>query len=437
MAEGVTAEWPIRGAGVGVYAGDVTTPTVPHPGRTWMAAFVVVVVSVALFAVGIIVDVAGLVNVPGAADLSGDPVVPTDSGTLLALLAVIAWGTVFWRRRQPFVVWGAGFVIAAIGMSYLLLLVGAVHVIRRYPDRLRTVAAVTVTTVVLFVVRESTTRWGTALPWILSSDMATAGEPRWAIASWVIALMSLGATASIVVAMMARARAEHSEERAEDVQHRAEALNEQMVRQAERERIARDMHDALAHRLSVVSLHAGALEAASSHDDSAEIARTVREQTHAALQDMRGLIGDLRSGPGESSPTSMRSIAALLADIRSTGANVFGMVVIEAPERASAQLDSAVYRITQEALTNAIKHAPGQAIDVHVSVTPESGARIRVVNALPPVQTWSPTAQATPGGGHGTVGIRERAESLGGEAWIGSHEGSHYVDVSLPWQERA
>jgi len=206
------------------------------------------------------------------------------------------------------------------------------------------------------------------------------------------------------------------------------------VRQAERERIARDMHDALAHRLSVVSLHAGALEAAGMTvgRDAGEIARTVREQTHAALEDMRGLIGDLRSGPGEASPATMRAVGALLSDLRAGGVQITAYVVIEAPERATAQFDSAVHRIVQEALTNALKHGKRAPIDVFVQVGPPEGARIRVVNALRPH-----AAPLAPGGGHGTIGIRERAVALGGTAWIGAHEGTFIVDVTLPWQERA
>ena len=127
----------------------------------------------------------------------------------------------------------------------------------------------------------------------------------------------------------------------------------------------------------------------------------------------------------------MRAIGAMLADLRATGTDVRPYVVIESAERASALLDGAVFRVVQEGLTNAVKHAPRMPIDVFVSVEPRSGARIRISNPLVPQ-----AVSAVPGGANGLIGIRERAAALGGEAWLGAHEGAFIVDVTLPWQER-
>jgi signal transduction histidine kinase len=126
----------------------------------------------------------------------------------------------------------------------------------------------------------------------------------------------------------------------------------------------------------------------------------------------------------------MRALGQLLGEHRAAGAPITAYVVLEDPERASTQFDGAVYRIVQEALTNARKHAPGVAVDVHVQAGPVEGARIRIVNPL------AAMGAPLPSGGNGTVGIRERAAALGGTAWIGAHEGCFIVDVTLPWQER-
>lgn len=403
--------------------------------------------SVGLVVMGIVFDVGALMNVPAAAQLhtGEDPRMSvTDTGTVLAMLVAAAWITVIWRRRLPLLALVAGGVLALVGISYVLLLVGAVAVVRRDPHRTPWVAGLTATLAVLFATREALSGWGGALPWYFTSRADAQYEPTWIVMSFIWVLLSLGAAGGVALYGRARREATDSDERAQRELQRADLLTEQMVRQAERERIARDMHDALAHRLSVVSLHAGALEAAASQDapgggavgqDAGEIARTVREQTHAALQDMRGLIGDLRGGATAPSagPATTSAIGALLADLRRGGVQISAFVVIEAPERSAALFDSAVFRIVQESLTNAVKHAPGVLIDVYVQTDPQSGARIRVENPLS-APTIAPGI--VPGGGNGTVGIRERAAALDGTAWIGVHDGVFIVDVTLPWQER-
>lgn len=387
--------------------------------------------TIALLLAGILIDVCAVVNVPGAVELpvgDGGDVSVTGWGGALCLLVIVAWASVVRRERHPLAVLIAGGALAVIGVSYLLLLVGAAAIVRRRPAWLGPIATAVGAAVLGFVLREVFGPWGGATEWFFGSSAS--GEAVWSLVSWIFAVVSFAVTAAIVFAARSRQRAVQSDVRADAEERRAEALAEQTVRQAERERIARDMHDALAHRLSVVSLHAGALET-SADGAAGAMARTVREQTHAALEDMRGLIGQLRSGPAETSPSTMRGIGGLLSELRAGGVRITAYVLIEAPDRATAQLDSAVHRIVQESLTNAVKHAPSALIDVFVQVLPDAGARIRIENA---VRAGAPTA--VPGGGHGALGIRERAIALGGTAWIGEHEGLFIVDVSLPWQER-
>lgn len=407
-----------------------STPVSPRLRRVAAAAGTVV-----LFAVGIMIDAMGIINVPGAAELpagEGGDARLGGVGAGLFLLAIAAWITVFWRRRIPLMTLIAGGVLAAVGLSYVLLLVGAVATVLRRPAWTTRVAIGVSVGAVLFALREVLTGWGGALAWTFTQRADAQHEPAWIAASFIWVAISLGVAAGVVFLVRARERAARSDVRAAQEQQRADTLNEQMVRQNERERIARDMHDQLTSRLSVVSLHAGALESASGDGEAAEMARTVREQTHAALQDLRGLLGDLRSGPGAaiSSPATMRALGQLLGEHRASGTSITAYVVLEDPERASTQFDGAVYRIVQEALTNARKHAPSVTVDVHVQAGPAEGARIRIVNPL------GAAGVALPSGANGTVGIRERAAALGGTAWIGAHEGSFIVDVALPWQER-
>lgn len=426
------AGWRTRRVGGTLYAQGVTSPSIPNSTRRVRSAGRGAR-TIAVLVVGVLIDTCAVVNVPGAAVLPADAsgeISVTGFGTALVLLALAGWMSMIWRERHPLVMLIAGGVLALIGVSYLLLLFGVVASARRHPSHLRLIGIITSAVVFVFVLREVLTSWGAALPWFLTRDSEGQYEPAWIVASCVIALTAVATTAAVVFASRARARVVRSDVRADYEQRRADALAEQTVRQAERERIARDMHDALAHRLSVVSLHAGALEGAAG-GAAGELARTVREQTHAALQDMRGLIGDLRSAPGESAPSTMRAIGPLLSELRSGAVPITAYVVIEAPERASAQLDSAVHRIVQEALTNAIKHASTAPIDVFVQVDPQTGVRIRIVNSL-----RNGIDAIAPGGQHGILGMRERVSALDGIAWIGSHEGTFIVDVTLPWQER-
>lgn len=413
----------------------MTMGAVPQPGPVRRAR--TATGRVVLVVLGAVIDFCAVVNVPGAAVLASETgdsrIRVTGLGVALVFLAILSWLSLLWGDRMPLLPVVAGAVLAGIGVSYLLLLVGSVRYLRVRPERLRVVGISVTVGVVAFVARELFTPWGAALPWFLSSDPDAEGDIGWIVATIVFAVVSLAAAVAVVAFSRTRDRADRSERRAAVEVQRADALREETVRQAERERIARDMHDALAHRLSVVSLHAGALESAASGAAAEEMARTVREQTHAALQDMRGLIGDLRKAPdaGGGASATMRALGTLISGVRAAGHPINSLVMIEGVERAGALLDGAVYRIVQEAITNAVKHAPGAPVDVFVQVSPSDGARVRVVNPL-----GIPRLPTVPGGRNGLLGIRERAAALDGQAWIGPFEGSFIVDVTLPWQER-
>ena len=398
--------------------------------------------STGLFVLGCLWDICAVMNVPGAAEFRAGAqreVSITDTGTLLVLAAIIAWATVFARARHPQLVLIAGGALMILGVSYALALVGVFHALLRWPRRASLIGGIAVAAVALFVLRESLTEWGAALPWLFSADGGSPGGPAWDIARWVIAALALCAVGGLVVHQRTRAEAAANRVRAAREHERADALGEQLARQAERERIARDLHDGLGYRLSTAALSASAFEAQVAADPAidpslAGWARTVRQQTHAALEDVRGVVGGLRSEPAEAPPApraSLRLIAPLLTDLRAGGSRIDAYVRIEGADRVAPALDAAVYRIVQESLTNALKHAPGEPISLTVDAAPDRGVRVRIENPL------AARGAGVPSGGQGIVGIRERAAVAGGSAWIGPHEGRFIVDVSLPWAERA
>ncbi|MEV5861871.1 histidine kinase [Streptomyces sp. NPDC052071] len=223
-------------------------------------------------------------------------------------------------------------------------------------------------------------------------------------------------------------------ERARRAETEAELRAEQAQRLA-REAIAREMHDVLAHRLTLLSVHAGALEFRPDAP-TAEVARAagvIRDSAHEALQDLREIIGVLRA-PGESEdgnrpqPTLV-TLDALVDESRSAGMRVTLDNRVADPARAPAATGRTVYRIAQEALTNARKHAPGAPVGVTVAGGPGDGLTIEVDNPAPD-EPFDPV----PGSGQGLIGLTERANLAGGSLDHGTRpDGGFTVRARLPW----
>ncbi|MEV0589232.1 histidine kinase [Nonomuraea sp. NPDC050310] len=207
----------------------------------------------------------------------------------------------------------------------------------------------------------------------------------------------------------------------------------QEARRLERERIAREMHDVLAHRISILSLHAGALEFRpdASPREIAQAAGAIRASAHQALQDLREVIGVLRAGGEEAAPErpqpTLDDIQELVTECRQAGMLIrLSVEAGEVPERLGR--DS--YRIVQEALTNARKHAPGALVTVRVWGAPGEGLSIRVRNPQPVRAGRFPL----PGAGSGLIGLAERVSLLGGRLTHGTAPGGDFdLEAWLPW----
>jgi signal transduction histidine kinase len=222
---------------------------------------------------------------------------------------------------------------------------------------------------------------------------------------------------------------------------RAEAdqqLHEDRARMAERTRIAREMHDVLAHRISLIALHAGGLEVrpdlpAAEVRDTAVLLRSTARQ---ALEELRDVIGVLREVPGpEPTPATpqptLSDIRRLVEETRRAGATIdFGMQV-EHADALPAALGRDAYRIVQEALTNIGKHANGTATRVRVTGAPDNGLHISVRNRQP---LHAGTGPALPGSGSGLLGLQERVALTGGTLVHGPDgSGDFVVEAELQW----
>jgi signal transduction histidine kinase len=216
-------------------------------------------------------------------------------------------------------------------------------------------------------------------------------------------------------------------------------LRVEQAREAERLRIAREMHDVLAHRVSLLSLHAGALEfhPDASAEEVAEAAAVIRASAHAALEELRDVIGVLREGTPGSAPEppqpTLAEIPALVEESRLAGMRVRWHIDVPGDAVLPATLGRAAYRIVQEGLTNARKHAPAAAVEV--TITAEAGTALVVeVVSRRAVGVAATAALALPGAGTGLVGLAERVALAGGELDHGPDAAGDFVlRATLPW----
>ncbi|MBB5930700.1 signal transduction histidine kinase [Streptomyces echinatus] len=224
-----------------------------------------------------------------------------------------------------------------------------------------------------------------------------------------------------------------------DRAHRAETearLRAEQAQRLAREAIAREMHDVLAHRLTLLSVHAGALEFRpdAPREEIARAAGVIRESAHEALQDLREIIGVLRAGESDESsggrpqPT-LAALAALVAESREAGMEVALDHRVADPAAVPASVGRTAYRIAQEALTNARKHAPGTEVTVRLTGNPGDGLTVTVANPAPPAEI-----PPVPGSGQGLIGLTERATLAGGRLEHGTRpDGGFEVRGWLPW----
>lgn len=221
---------------------------------------------------------------------------------------------------------------------------------------------------------------------------------------------------------------------AEDRQH----LRVEQARVAERARIAREMHDVLAHRISLVAMHSGALTYRTnlSPDELRESTAIIRDNAHAALTELREVLGVLRGPmtpshrPDAPQPT-LGDLPALVAALESTD----GPIELTMPDDLGGLTDLTsrnAYRIVQEGLTNRRKHAPGQPLSILLCRDGDD-LRLTMRNGVPGPDSRFVTGDM-PDSGLGLVGATERAELVGGELTASRDRADDFViRARLPW----
>ncbi|WP_207947088.1 sensor histidine kinase [Actinomadura sp. 7K507] len=207
----------------------------------------------------------------------------------------------------------------------------------------------------------------------------------------------------------------------------------------ERARIARELHDVVAHHISMISVQAetARLAVPGMPAEGAERLLAIGDTARTALTEMRRLLGVLRedAGPGEGREPArrpqpgLRQLLDLVDETRDSGAANVRLILRGSVAVLDPGLELAAYRIVQEALTNARRHAPGAAVDVEIEYLP-GALRVGVRDNGP-----GPAPGAVPAG-HGVLGMRERAAAAGGELRTGPGPfGGFLVEATLPSAE--
>jgi signal transduction histidine kinase len=229
----------------------------------------------------------------------------------------------------------------------------------------------------------------------------------------------------LVASLHERARRLESEQR----------LRLEQARDAERRRIAREMHDVLAHRVSLLSVHAGALEFRpdAPPEEIAEAAGVIRASARAALQELREVIGVLREGEDGAEPPqpTLADVPALVEESQAAGMRVDCRIDVE--RDVPDALGRTIYRVVQEGLTNARKHAPNAAVTVSVIVD-DRRVVVEVVSRRAVGVPAAVPEPGLPGAGTGLIGLAERVELAGGSLRHGpGPDGDFVLRAELPW----
>ena len=356
-----------------------------------------------------------LLSITGG-DTSAHGVTYRDANALAVILGVLSAVPVAWRRRTPLpalvVVGVATVAYEALGFPESATAVGVMiclYSVAAHCDRRRSIIGAVYTTIGTLVVF-FTARWGVN-PGNIVSNVVIFGT------AWI-----LGDNLRNRRAYLA------------SLEDRAARLEREQVEQAhhavadERARIARELHDVVAHNVSVMVVQAGAARRMTERDPARarDALTSVEAIGRQALDEMRRLLGVLRTedeATEERSPQpSVSQLDSLVAHVREAGLPV--EVVVEGePRPLMSGVDMSAYRIVQEALTNSLKHA-GPA---HARVMLRWGEHDLRLEVVDDGRGLAADAPVSNGGGHGLVGMRERVALFGGELQAGPRKGGGYV----------
>ncbi len=386
------------------------------------------------------------------AERTGRRLTPAQTTWLSTVFAVVIGGLLWlsvaqdqWQSART-LFWGD----LALGVASL----AAMQFRRRWPLAVTvlTVAATAVSVsaigpwIVCQVSLSARRRWREILPTaalsVLAGQALLAVQPNQTM-SWYVNLLFcvLAAGVYVAIGMYLGARRDliaSLHDRAERAE-REQALQVSTARAGERTRIAREMHDVLAHRMSLVAVHAGALAYRTdlSAAETREAAAIIQANSQRALADLREILGLLRDTERGIDVTHHRpqptlgDLDSLLDDERAAGAHVTLRSDLEDLDALPESIGRSAFRIVQEGLTNARKHAPHALVTVELTGHPGNGLDLSVRN---PVRVGG-ELNGKDGAGFGLVGLAERVAASHGRLEHGlTPNGDFVLRAWLPWE---
>ena len=386
------------------------------------------------------------------AERTGRRLTPAQTTWLSTVFAVVIGGLLWlsvaqdqWQSART-LFWGD----LALGVASL----AAMQFRRRWPLAVTvlTVAATAVSVsaigpwIVCQVSLSARRRWREILPTaalsVLAGQASLAVQPNRTM-SWYVNLLFCVLAAAVYVAIGLYLGARRDliaslHDRAERAE-REQALQVSTARAGERTRIAREMHDVLAHRMSLVAVHAGALAYRTdlSAAETRETAAIIQANSQRALADLREILGLLRDTERGIDVTHHRpqptlaDLDSLLDDERAAGAHVTLRSDLEDLDALPESIGRSAFRIVQEGLTNARKHAPHALVTVELTGHPGNGLDLSVRN---PVRVGG-ELNGKDGAGFGLVGLAERAAASHGRIEHGlTRNGDFVLRAWLPWE---
>ncbi|MCX4747110.1 histidine kinase [Kitasatospora sp. NBC_01287] len=373
----------------------------------------------------------------GGYSLAGDRLhLGTAATVAAAVIGALSGATLLLRRRWPALPVLVSMILVP-GLFGIVLLVVALYTLTAtwaWPQGRRRVVALSA---VVFV---------ETLGMVLFSLLTTKPQPGEQLpATWVFVLLSVlvavGLTVPPVVTGLyigaKRRLVESLKDRAHGLEAELDLLAERARERAsrarleERTRIAREMHDVVAHRVSLMVVHAGALERIVARDPvkAAQSAKLMADTGRQALDELREILGVLRMNeePAAESVCGLTDLERLVGQSTAAGMQVT-LTVSGARLPYRGEAEQTAYRVVQEGLTNAHKHAGGARVSVLVAYVP-NGVRVAVVNESP----VGGEQVKLPSGGNGLVGMEERVRALGGNFRAGpERDGGFRVEALLP-----
>ncbi|MGP3686585.1 sensor histidine kinase [Streptomyces sp. IBSNAI002] len=376
---------------------------------------------------------------------AGEAGLPTAVGVLFGLLV---GATLVLRRRWPVAVVLVGIAVAPAAMGFLLGVVGLYTLASSEVPRRITATLASMTLAATFVVMYLRTRSDVEADHLLVVSLSGFVAVALTVPPVLFGLY-IGARRRLMESL--QERADSLERELSLLADRAEERAE-WARKEERTRIAREMHDVVAHRVSLMVVHAAALEAIAAKDPAraAKNAALVGDMGRQALTELREMLGVLRAAEKPAKPVerveraprpvpvalvgsfddgpSLDALEVLVGQSRAAGMTV-EMVVHGQGAEYAVEVEQTAYRVVQEALTNCHKHAPGARVTVRLAHRDREVA-MQVENGPCDGKAAEP---GLPSGGNGLVGMRERVLGLGGVFVSGpTDEGGFKVSAVLP-----